>query len=195
MGFVDHAVHPVSNSLDRVLRERDALFGNVFDAFQHMRLLKHASGGNAADQTRKLDWSGGDGALADGDRDSLAGVPLAMEDALNPFGGGHETGFLRGQINSRLVAEAEPVAPVGESIDTHLHADRIEENVAGLEDSLVEVGRAVGMCSTLRVVHPAMILAAEKCAVAGTVRGEVFRRILILQHSGSGDDFKNGTGG
>src|SRR5262245_32658233 len=104
-----------------------------------MRLHEYAARGNATDQARRLQGSRGDSSLTAGNRYGFTGIPLAVEHALHPLLAGHQSRFLGRKVNSCLAAQAKLGCVVGDAVDAEAHAEVVEENIAGLIDSPVNV--------------------------------------------------------
>src|SRR6202166_1401030 len=155
-----------------------------------MRLFKNAAHGDAADGARQLQRRGGDGALTGGDRYGFAGIPLAMEDALDPLLRRHQARLFGRQIDPCFMANAHFGGVVSKAVDAQLHAHVIEKNIAGLENGFAKIDHSVGTLSE----YPAFELTAVEIGIAGTEGGVTFRRNFIFQHGRSGDDFENGAG-
>src|SRR5207245_9779577 len=155
-----------------------------------VRLHEDAAGGDAADKARELQRSRDDGALANGNGDSLAGVPLPVKYALHPIFAGHQAGFFGGQVNAGLAAEAELGGVVGNAIDTMPDTKVVEENVAGLIDGPVYVHHTVRTLAK----DPAFELAAVERAITRAKHAEAFRDSLCLIHCRSQDNFENRSG-
>ena len=153
-------------------------------------MLENAAHGDAADGARELQRSGGDSALAGGDGNSFAGIPLAMEYTFSPFRRRHQAGFFGREINAGAMAQAHFGGVVREAINAQLHAYVVEKNVAGIEDGFTKVDDAVRTLS----VDPALKLASVKSGVAGAEGGVAFRGNFVFQHGGGGNDFEDGAG-
>src|SRR5207245_7612691 len=105
---------------------------------QQMRLLEYASRSDSANHARELQRSRGDGALPRRHGDRFTGIPLAMENALDPFCGRHQPGQLLGEIDSRLASEAELAPVVRKAVNAQAHSGIVEKDVARLEDGFVQ---------------------------------------------------------
>ena len=80
--------------------------------------------------------------------------------------GRHETGFFGRKVDAGFVADAEFVAVVRQTIDAQLHANGVEEDVAGFQDGVVKIGGAVRSGAFFGEIDPTFELAAVKSAVA-----------------------------
>src|SRR5262249_32786689 len=108
-----------------------------------MRLHEFATGGDASNEPSELQGSRCDGTLADGYGNRFAGIPAAMKCTLHPFLAGHEARFFRGQVDAGLVAQAHTAGVFGDDVNAQSHAERVEENVAGLVDRAMDIDCAV----------------------------------------------------
>ncbi len=194
-GFVDDAIHTVGDAFDGVLGEREFVFPDILRVLEHVRLLEDSAGGDAADKTRELNRSSGDSALADGNGDCFACIPLAVEDALDPWFGRHEAGFFGRKIDAGFMADAHFVAVIGEAVDAEFHADGVEKDVTGFKDGLVQVGGTVRCRAFLGGINPTFELTAVEGAVARAIGGETFGDAAVLEHGGGSNNFVDGTGG
>ncbi len=174
--------------------EREFNFRDVLRVLEHVWLLKNTVRGNAADQASKLQGSGGDGALADGHGDGLAGIPFAVEDPLDPGFGRHKARFFGWKIDAGLMADAHFIAVVSQAVDAELHANGIKEDVAGFQNGFVQVSASVRGRAFFGGIDPALELASIKSAVAGAVSGEAFRDAVVLEHRSGSDNFVDGAG-
>src|SRR5271165_7408723 len=108
-----------------------------------MRLLKLSTRSNAANHEGELQRCDRDRPLADGDGNRFTGIPFPVIHALYPFFRRYEAGFFRGEIDSRLGAEAKHFGIFGYAIDTHALADVVKENVARMDDRMVQIHDAM----------------------------------------------------
>ena len=189
--FVDNTVHSVGYFLHGGFGNGEALFSHTGRVHSEVRLLKHATHSDSANHTGQLQRRSRNCPLTGGHRNRLARVPFPVKHALDPFLRRHKPGLFRGEIDSSLVPEAEFAAVIRKPVNAQAHPYIVEKHVAGLEDGLVQIGDPVRCCSGLRVVDPALELAAVERPVAWTKCGETFRWILVLQHRCRSDDLEN----
>src|SRR5260370_32322506 len=141
--FVHNAVHRVGYFLHGRFGKREAFFSNILRIHAQVWLFENAAHGDPTDHARELERSRGDGALTGGHRNRFTGIPFAMKDTLDPFGGSHQPGHFPGETHSGLESEAELVSVVRKTVDAQAHSDVVKEDVARLEDCFVHPQFAV----------------------------------------------------
>src|SRR3954451_16241224 len=104
-----------------------------------MRFGPDATGSNAANCMSELQRTYRQCALADGDGDRFPGVPLLAVVAHLPRTRWQGAFRFVGKIDSGLRAEAGHLRVLGNVVNAHAVAKRVEENVAGLSDCLAEI--------------------------------------------------------
>ena len=120
-----------------------------------MGALEHAAGGDAGESANHLDGRNSERALADADRSDFTGIVLLVEVFPFPFGGGDGAGDFIGEVDAGFRTEADFMRPVGDLVDAEASSQRIEKDVAGLIDGLVDVDCAV------TAADPATLISAE----------------------------------
>ncbi len=108
-----------------------------------VRALEGPAGGDSAERAGELQGRDGDGALADADRDHLAGVPLLMLRLELPGGGGHGAGDFVGKVDAGLLREPYRGGVPGDGVDAELFGEVVVEGVAGPRDGVVDIDHAV----------------------------------------------------
>src|SRR6202041_3649021 len=116
-----------------------------------MRTTEHAARGNTAEGAGELDRRRGNSALADADRDGLAGEPLFMLSLQLPNRGGHDPGDLVGQIDASLLREAEGVSIFCDGVDAKTVCQRVVKRVARIRNGVVNVDHAVVLVAGIEV--------------------------------------------
>src|SRR5580698_7208058 len=134
-----------------------------------MRLNQSPSARDRSSHTCQLNWRDGDGSLAYGNRNRLAGVPFVVIGALDPFFGRHESRFFARQIDSRAMAESESRCVERDLVNSELFADVVEEDIARIHDCGMKPYNSVSLWS------PAVKRASIKDGGTRAVRGEIFR--------------------
>ncbi len=163
-------------------------FGPKLVGEDDMGAFERAARGDAGDGAHHLDGRGGDGALTDADRGDFAGIPLLMVVFHLPLGGGHGAGDFVGEVDAGFGAHSDQMSPLGDLVDAEAGGERVEEDVAGLIDGLVDID------CTVAAVNPAALIGAEEIDAAGAMDIHVLGDAFF--ESGEGhDDFESGTGG
>ena len=112
-----------------------------------MRAVHRAAVGEGGHRLRELDRRVRVVALADADRDGLAGVPLLLLGPLEalhlPFRRGQHAGGLALQVDAGALAEAEMLHEAGDGVDPEVVRHLVVVGVRGDDDRLVEVDHAV----------------------------------------------------
>ena len=112
-----------------------------------MRAVHRAAVGEGGHRLRELDRRVRVVALADADRDGLAGVPLLLLGPLEalhlPFRRGQHAGGLALQVDAGALAEAEMLHEAGDGVDPEVVRHLVVVGVRGHDDRLVEVDHAV----------------------------------------------------
>ena len=76
-------------------------------SFHQMRLIPNSAASKSAHRHGKLNRRHGDRALAYGDRNGFARIPLFVLGSEFPFAGWHQTFSFVGKINTGLFADAD----------------------------------------------------------------------------------------
>src|SRR2546425_12175951 len=112
-----------------------------------MRAVHRAAVGEGGHRLRELDRRVRVVALADADRDGLAGVPLLLLGPLEalhlPFRRGQHAGGLALQVDAGALAEAEMLHEAGDGVDPEGVRHLVAVGVRGHDDRLVQVDHAV----------------------------------------------------
>ncbi len=137
--------------------------------FQQVRGVPDTPHGDATDGVGQLQGRNGQRALADRDRDGLAGVPLLAEVADLPRARRHQAGSLVRQVDARLPAEADQFGVFGDLVDPEPVSHVVEVDVAGLHQPAVEAHGAVAAAQ----------VALEVAAVEGGAARAMHREIRI----------------
>src|SRR5882762_3393769 len=91
------------------------------------------------------------------------------------------------------MSQAEFAAVVRKPVDAQAHTDGVEKHIAGLENGFMQICDAMRSCSGLRVVDPALELAAVERPVARTKGGEILLGNMVLQHGRGSHNLENGS--
>src|SRR5207248_2306318 len=170
--FLVDAGHGALDELDVVAPEAHGLqdlgghlaplaVARMVDVLDEARLVYMAAAREHRHRLRQLQRRIRVVALADADRDGLAGEPLlvggALEALLLPLGRGQHAGELAGEIDARARAEAEGSEEARDRVDAHVVRQVVVVGVAGLDDRLVHVDRAVTALLVVAEAPPAEI--------------------------------------
>src|SRR5580704_7127344 len=109
-----------------------------------------------------------------------------MIDALRPFLRGNQSRLFAGQINSGSLAETEAAGVMGNAVNSEQFADVIKIDVAGSDDSLVEIYFAVNVIA----MKSPPVKNSGAAAISRVRRRKRFR----FQHGRGHHDLEHGTG-
>src|SRR5262249_27136415 len=108
-----------------------------------MRLFQAATGCQSTHRVSSLERRHTDCTLPDGHGNRFSRIPCRFLDALLPFGRWNEPHIFIGKIDSGLSPQTHHCGVSIDSLDAELFADVIKENVAGIDDCLMQTDNTV----------------------------------------------------